>query len=84
MHLENLGSWSVSGGIYSIGGTAHIDLFNPDTGFGGIAGHVFVDGAWGHIVQLFGGNIDPKGCPFSMNVYTGFRNQLVSSKGDFA
>ena len=41
-----------------------IDLFNPDTGAGGIAGHVLVDGAWGHVKQFFGANIDPKVCPF--------------------
>mgnify|MGYP005822242563 CR=1 FL=1 len=65
LHLENLGSsWSMSGGTYTIGATAHIDLFNPDTGAGGIAGHVLVDGAWGHVKQFFGGNIDPKVCPF--------------------
>ena len=65
LHLENLGrSWSFSDGTYTIGATAHIDLFSPDTGAGGIAGHVLVDGAWGHIVQFFGGNIDPKACPF--------------------
>jgi len=64
LHLENLGSFSVSDGTYTIGATAHIDLFNPDTGAGGIAGHVLDDGAWGHIVQFFGGNIDPNGCPF--------------------
>ncbi len=65
LHLENLGGWSVSGGTtYTIGATAHIDLFNPDTGVGGIAGHVLVDGLWGHVVQFFGGNIDPKACPF--------------------
>ncbi len=64
LHAENLGSWSVSNSIYNIGGTAHIDLYNPDTGAGGIAGHVAIDGIWGHIVQAFGGDIDPKNCPF--------------------
>jgi RHS repeat-associated protein len=65
LHLEDLGSFSVSDdGTYTIGATAHIDLFNPDTGTGGIAGHVLDDGFWGHIVQFFGGNIDPKACPF--------------------
>jgi len=31
---------------YNIGATAHLDLFNPDTGLGGLTGHVFVDGLW--------------------------------------
>jgi RHS repeat-associated protein len=62
LHLENLGDFG--DGSFGVVGTAHIDLFNPDTGLGGIAGHLSVDGAWGHIVQLFGGNIDPKRCPF--------------------
>ena len=47
-----------------IGGTAHIDLFNPNNVAGGLAGHIFVDGLWGHVVQFFGGNIDPKVCPY--------------------
>jgi hypothetical protein len=64
LHLENLGNSSQSGGTYTFSASAHIDLYNPDTGIGGITGHVFVDGAWGHINQLFGGDIDPKGCPF--------------------
>jgi RHS repeat-associated protein len=64
LHLENLGSWSLNGGTYSISGTAHIDLFNPDTGIGGVAGHVGVDGVGGHVAQFFGGNIDPSSCPF--------------------
>jgi RHS repeat-associated protein len=64
LHLENLGSWSVADGSYSIDGTAHIDLFNPNTGFGGIAGHVGVDFLWGHVVQFFGGSIDPSRCPY--------------------
>jgi RHS repeat-associated protein len=64
LHLENLGGWSTDGGTYNIGGTAHIDLFNPNNGFGGIAGHVGGDFFGGHIVQLFGGNIDPKPCPY--------------------
>jgi hypothetical protein len=62
LHLENLGN--LGDGTFGVVGTAHIDLFNPDTGIGGIAGHVGVDGLWGHIVQFFGGNIDPKACPF--------------------
>ena len=64
LHLENLGSWAVNNGTYSISGTAHIDLFNPDIGFVGILGHSGVDYIWGHIVQFFGGNIDPTQCPF--------------------
>ena len=64
LHLENLGSWNNSNGVYSINGTAHIDLYNPDSGAGGVAGHVAVDGLWGHVVQAFGGDIDPSTCPF--------------------
>jgi hypothetical protein len=64
-HLENIGVWwNTTGGTYTIGATAHIDLFNPDTGVGGFFGHVFVDGVWGHIVQFFGENIDPNPCPY--------------------
>jgi hypothetical protein len=62
LHLENLGNFG--DGTFGVVGTAHIDLFNPDTGIGGIAGHVGDDVVWGHIVQFFGGNIDPKACPF--------------------
>jgi hypothetical protein len=71
LHLENLdSSWSMGSGTYSIGGTAHIYLFNPNPtslgggGLVGLAGHVGVDGVWGHIVQFFGANIGPKSCPF--------------------
>jgi len=70
MHLENLGSWSVSGGVYTIGGTAHIDLYNPNGssngggGAGGLAGHVGIDGLIGHLAQLLGSNIDPAHCPW--------------------
>jgi hypothetical protein len=39
-------------------------LFNPNNGATGKIGHVTVDGLWGHITQLFGGNIDPRTCPF--------------------
>jgi hypothetical protein len=62
IHFEDVGSFG--DGSLGVVGTAHIDLSNPDTGFGGIAGHVLIDGLWGHVVQFFGGNIDPKNCPF--------------------
>jgi RHS repeat-associated protein len=70
LHLENLGSWGVSGGTYSIGGTAHIDLYNPNAssngggGLGGIAGHVGIDGLVGHLADLLHTNIDPGKCPW--------------------
>ena len=71
LHLENLGGWSVSGGgTYSIGGTAHIDLYNPNSssngggGLGGIAGHVGIDGIVGHLADLLHTNIDPANCPW--------------------
>ncbi|MGH9352352.1 MAG: hypothetical protein ACRD2G_09355, partial [Terriglobia bacterium] len=62
IHLENLGSWSVNGGMYAVPATAHIDLFNPNNGLGGLAGHGLVDMVGGHVVQFFGGSIDPRGC----------------------
>ena len=66
LHVENpASSWSVSSdGTYSLGVTTHLDIFNPNSGFGGLAGHVGYDGVWGHIVQFLGGNIDPKNCPY--------------------
>lgn len=64
LHVENVGSWAVVGGMYGITATTHIDLYNPHSGVGGFFGHVLVDGALGHVVQFFGGNIDPTGCPF--------------------
>ena len=70
IHLENLGSWSVSGGVYTIGGTAHIDLYNPNGssngggGVGGLAGHVGIDGIVGHLADLLHTNIDPAHCPW--------------------
>jgi RHS repeat-associated protein len=64
IHLENLGSWSASGGVYTIGGTAHIDLYNPNVGPGGIAGHIGIDGLVGHLADLLRTNIDPAHCPW--------------------
>ena len=64
VHFENLGDWSVTDGAYSISGTGHIDLSNPNNGIAGFAGHVVIDGMWGHIVQFFGGDIDPTHCPY--------------------
>ncbi len=67
LHLENLDpSWSFDpgSGTYTMGGTAHIDQFNPNTGLAGMVGHGVYDFSLGHIVQLFHGNIDPKTCPF--------------------
>ena len=70
LHVENLGSWSVTDGTYSIDATAHIDLFSPNPssigggGLGGLVGHIFVDWLVGHIVQFSGGNIDPRTCPY--------------------
>jgi RHS repeat-associated protein len=70
LHLENVGNWSVNGGTYSIPGTAHIDLYNPNStsqgggGLGGIVGHVGVDGLVGHLVQIVHSNIDPATCPW--------------------
>jgi len=34
LHLKSLSTWSVNGGGYCVGATAHLDLFNPDTGLG--------------------------------------------------
>jgi hypothetical protein len=62
--MRNLGAGHVSNGTYSISGTAHIDLYNPDSGVGGIAGHSVIDGIWGHLVQALGKNIDPANCPW--------------------
>ena len=65
LHVENpASSWSYDGGSYSLGVTAHLDLYNPNSGPGGFLGHVADDGIWGHIVQLFGGSIDPTNCPY--------------------
>jgi len=70
LHLEHLGSWNVSGSTYSIGGTAHIDLYNPNAtsngggGLGGIAGHLGIDGVVGHLADLLHRNIDPANCPW--------------------
>jgi RHS repeat-associated protein len=66
LHMENVTSVWIEG-IASgnvVVGTVHIDLFNPNNGATGKIGHVTVDGLWGHITQLFGGNIDPRTCPF--------------------
>jgi hypothetical protein len=68
VHLENLSptsTWSNSDGSYTVNGTAHIDLFNPNKGdVEGVGGHVGVDGLIGHLVQVFGGNLDPSHCPW--------------------
>ena len=63
LHLENLGGWSPLSGTPA-NGTAHIDLYNPNDGLGGIAGHVGVDGLVGHLSQIFHSNIDPSTCPW--------------------
>ena len=65
LHLENL-IWAPVGsdGTYTANATAHIDLYNPDTGVGGVAGHSGIDFIWGHIVELLGGDIDPANCPW--------------------
>jgi len=47
-------NWVVSGSNYGLKGTAHIDLYNPDTGLGAMAEYSFVDGIWGHIVDALG------------------------------
>ena len=65
LHLENL-SWAPvsADGIYTANLTGHIDLYNPDSGWGGIAGHSAIDGIWGHLVQALGSNLDPANCPW--------------------
>ena len=65
IHFENVSVPAPGGsGTYIVSGTSHIDLYNPNTGFVGIAGHSAVDYVGGHVVQLMGGNIDPSSCPF--------------------
>jgi RHS repeat-associated protein len=70
LHLENLGNWSSNNGTYGFSGTAHIDIYNPNGsshgggGFGGVVGHVGVDGIVGHVVQILHSNIDPSNCPW--------------------
>ena len=68
VHLENLSptdTWLNNDGSYTVDGTAHIDLFNPDNAdVEGVGGHVGVDGLIGHLDQVFGGNIDPSHCPW--------------------
>jgi RHS repeat-associated protein len=73
LHLENLsptGTWLNSNGTYTITGTAHIDLYNPNGtsqgggGAGGVAGHLAIDVLIGHLVQALGSNIDPANCPW--------------------
>ncbi len=71
MHLENVDwNWVVNGSNYSVTGTAHIDLYNPNStllgggGLSGFAGHVSIDGIVGHLVEAFGGNLDPANCPW--------------------
>src|SRR6185437_4841476 len=31
LHLENLGNWTINNGTYSIVGTGHLDLYNPNS-----------------------------------------------------
>jgi len=65
IHFENASGPALGvSGTYIVSGTSHIDLYNPNTGFVGVAGHSAVDYVGGHAVQLFGGNIDPSSCPF--------------------
>jgi hypothetical protein len=73
MHLENLSptsTWLNSNGTYTVSGTAHIDLYNPNNtsqrggGAGGIAGHVGIDFLVGHLIQALRSNIDPANCPW--------------------
>jgi hypothetical protein len=68
IHLENLSNWSVEGTTFSIAGTAHIDLGNPNSksigggGFRGMLKHVAYDGVKGHVLDLFGKDIDISHC----------------------
>jgi RHS repeat-associated protein len=73
LHLENLSNtddWDNGDGTYTVTGTAHLDLYNPNSGaaggggIGGLAGHVGIDGLLGHIMQLLKSNIDPSHCPW--------------------
>jgi RHS repeat-associated protein len=65
LHLENLGTWTLNDdGTWSVSATAHLDLFNPNDGLAGLIGHGVVDFVGGHLIQFFGGNIDPGFCPF--------------------
>jgi len=68
VHLENLSptsTWLNNDGTYTVNGTAHIDLFNPNNeDVESVGGHVGVDGLIGHLVQALGGNIDPANCPW--------------------
>jgi RHS repeat-associated protein len=73
LHLENLSNtddWDNGDGTYTVTGTAHLDLFNPNSGaaggggVGGVAGHAAIDGLWGHIIQALKSNIDPSHCPW--------------------
>ncbi len=68
LHLENLSptdTWLNDNGTYTVDGTAHIDLFNPNSrDVVGVGGHVGVDGLIGHLTQSLGGNIDPARCPW--------------------
>jgi hypothetical protein len=65
LHLKNLGTWTLNDdGTWSVSATAHLDLFNPNDGLAGLTGHGVVDFLGGHIVQFFGGNIDPGSFPF--------------------
>jgi RHS repeat-associated protein len=73
LHLENLSNtndWDNGDGTYSVTGTAHLDLYNPNSGaaggegIGGVAGHGAVDFILGHLIQALGSNIDPSHCPW--------------------
>ncbi len=68
VHLENLSptsTWLNNNGTYTVTGTAHIDLFNPNNeDVESVGGHVGVDGLIGHLVQALDGNIDPAHCPW--------------------
>ena len=68
LHLENLlnrgNRTQTSNGSVTLTGKAHLDLYDPDTGLAGMAGHGVIDGLIGHIADLLRSNIDPASCPW--------------------
>ncbi len=62
--------WSINDTTYTITGTAHLDLYNPNGsslgggGLGGLAGHVGIEGILGTLIDALGENIDPAHCPW--------------------
>ena len=65
VHFENVADvWTLTDGVYSISGTAHLDLANANQIPFGLLGHWIIDGIGGNVAQFFGGDIDPAHCPF--------------------